>query len=58
MIRILDGFACFALVALGVVLVAYGAATSDTPGVAAGLIAMAGGVIRGAMLDHIHGEGV
>jgi hypothetical protein len=55
MIRTLDGFACFALVALGVVLVAYGAATSDTPGVAAGLIAMAGGVIRGAMLDHIHG---
>jgi hypothetical protein len=56
MIRTLDGFACFALVALGVVLVAYGAATDDAGGVAAGLIAMAGGVIRGAMLGAIHGE--
>lgn len=56
MIRTLDGFACFALVALGVVLIAYGAATTDTTGVVSGLIAMAGGVIRGAVLGHIHGE--
>lgn len=56
MIRTLDGFACFAMVATGVVMLAHGAATADTFGVAAGLICMAGGIIRGAMLDHIHGE--
>lgn len=56
MIRTLDGFACFALVATGVVMLAHGAATTDTFGVAAGLIAIVSGLIRGAMLDAIHGE--
>jgi uncharacterized membrane protein YkvI len=56
MIRTLDGFVCFALVAVGVVMLAHGAATADTFGVAAGIIAMAGGLIRGAMLDAIHGD--
>lgn len=56
MIRTLDGFACFAMVATGVVMLAHGAATSDTFGVAAGLIAIVSGLIRGAMLDHIHGD--
>jgi uncharacterized membrane protein YkvI len=56
MIRTLDGFACFAMVATGVVMLAHGAATADTFGVAAGLIAIVSGLIRGAMLDHIHGD--
>ena len=50
MLKTLEGFACFALVAVGVVLVAHGAADDYAGGVAAGLIAMAGGLIRGAFM--------
>ena len=56
MIRTLDGFACFAMVATGVVMLAHGAATADTFGVVAGLVAIVSGLIRGAMLDAIHGD--
>lgn len=50
MLKTLEGFACFGLVAVGVVLVAYGAADDYAGGVAAGLIAMVGGLIRGAFM--------
>jgi hypothetical protein len=50
MLKTLEGFACFVLVALGVVLVAHGAADDYAGGVAAGLIVMVGGLIRGALM--------